>query len=464
MRRPFTIYLMRGTSARRRSWTRRRLVKQSGQRGTAQSSFKGFVLTSGTSRARAGSRFPEPPWNSALRLTGRGRMHFRDLQASSTDSCVQTSRRVVLTLGLSQPLEDGELEPFRVVRADNVEDALRVLAESDVAALVFGPHVAIPQALDVLARRASELPVAAPTIIIVLCAGPEPDPLRSFVDTGQVFYLSRGEISLEHLRSLIVSGARHLALMARRSNDPLGADSEAADHLRDLCGRLPMQTDLASAGRLLIETGRGVLDAKIVQCFVYDADAETLTPADASESEKWTYSAASGLAAFVARTGRQICLDRVGADPRYDSDIDAPPEMTSARFLAEPIRGPNGSPAGVLTAVRSSEQAAFSGEEVRLIELLAECSAPTFNQILLQSRVQALLTKRTAGTEANSAIFRQEALDYHVRNWDQQGDVLKVLPGWLRRTFWLVLGLFSAGSLVLIFLLHGLRHIFVKVN
>ena len=93
------------------------------------------------------------------------------------------------------------------------------------------------------------------------------------------------------------------AFMARRNSDPLEADSENADRMRDLCTRLPMQTDLASAGRLLIETGREVLDAKIVQCFLYDPDAETLTPADASESEKWTYSAASGLAAFVARTG-----------------------------------------------------------------------------------------------------------------------------------------------------------------
>ena len=370
----------------------------------------------------------------------------------------------MLTLGLSQPLEDGALGPFRVVRAENVEEALRVLAESNVAALLFGPHVAIPQALEILARRASELPVAAPTTVIVLCAGPEPDLLRSFVDTGRVFYLSRAETDPEHLRSLIVSGARHLALMARRSSDPLGADSESADRLRDLCARLPMQTDLASAGRLLIETGREVLDAKIVQCFLYDPEAEALTPADASESEKWTYSAACGLAAFVARTGERICLDRVGADPRYDSDIDGPPEMSNARFLAEPIMGPDGSPAGVLTAVRSSEQAAFSGEEVRLIELLAECSAPTFNQILLQNRVQALLTRRTAGTEANSGIFRQEALDYHFRSWDQQGDVLKVLPAWLRRASWVVVGLFSAGLLVLIFLLHGLRHIFGKVN
>jgi hypothetical protein len=225
-----------------------------------------------------------------------------------------------------------------------------------------------------------------------------------------------------------------------------------------------MQTDLANAGRLLIETGLDVLQAKIVQCFVYDPDTETLTAADASESEKWTYSAASGLVAYVARTGEHVCLDCVGTDPRYDSDIDAPLEMRSARFLAEPILGPAGLTACVLTALRRTEQEAFTEDDTRMMELLAECSAPTFNQVLLQNRVQAVLAKRASGSKAHSEIFRQEALDYHVRSWDQQGDVLKVLPTWLRRAFWFVLMLFSASLLGLGFLLRGLRNIFGKVN
>jgi hypothetical protein len=72
--------------------------------------------------------------------------------------------------------------------------------------------------------------------------------------------------------------------------------------------------------------------------------------------------------------------------------------------------------------------------------------------------------KRAAGAEANNAIFRQEALEYHLRSWDQQGDVLKVLPPWLRRAFWIVLALFSASVVGLTFLLHGLRNIFGKAN
>jgi len=391
-------------------------------------------------------------------------MHSRDWQASSTKNCVQPSRRLLLTLGLSLPPEDNKFEPFRIVNVQNVGDALRVLAEEDVAALLLGPSVAQSEALDTLTRSRSERPENAPPTTIVLGVNHDSDLWQKYVDAGQVFYLTRGEIDQENLRHLIVCGVQHFALRADRSRDPLAAGAESAECLLDLCTRLPMQTDLASAGRLVIETGRDILHATIVQCFVYDPDAETITPADASESEKWTYSAASGLVAFVARTGKRVCVDRVGLDPRYDPDIDAPVEMSNARFLAEPIIGLGGLPAGVLTAARSGEHAAFSHEEIRLIESLAECSALTFNQILLQNRVQSLLMKRAAGAEANNAIFREEALEYHLRSWDQQGDVLKVLPPWLRRAFWIVLALFSASVVGLTFLLHGLRNIFGKAN
>ena len=391
-------------------------------------------------------------------------MHSDKLQACSTESCAQPPRRVVLTLGLSQPLGSAKLEPFKVLHAQNVEDALRVLAERDVAVLLLGPGIALPETLDILTRRASEFPVPPSVTTIVSCAGPEPDLLQKFVDAGQIFYLARGEISSQDLRNLILCGTRRLASMASRNCHPLSPDAKSTDCLLDLCSRLPMQTDLASAGRLLIETGRELLRANLVQCFVYDQDAEILTPADASESERWTYSAASGLVAFVARTGEPICLDHVGSDPRYDSDIDAPAEMNNACFLAHPIRGLGESPAGVLTAVRSGKQASFSDEEIRLMELLAEYASPTFNQILLQNRVQALLTNRASGSEANSGIFRQEALDYHVRGWDQQGDVLKVLPAWLRQAFWAVLAVFLASLLGLTLFLYGVRNSLGKGN
>jgi hypothetical protein len=374
---------------------------------------------------------------------------------------MQPSRRNLLTLGLSQLLGNGPREPFNVVEAKSAEDALRVLAAENADVLLLGPKVLPAEALEILARSAAK---SAPPTTILLCADSDPDVWQRFVDSGQIFYLGRGEMNPEDIWALIESAAQFVNMKARLSSHPLAAGQGAADRLLDLCARLPMQMDLASAGRLLIETGGEVLHARIVHCFVYDLDAETLTPADASENEKWSYSAASGLAAFVARTAQRICLERVGADPRFDSDIDAPLEMSNGRFLAEPIFGPAGSPAGVLTAIRGGEQPGFTQEDCRLIELLAECASPTFNQILLQNRIQSLLSARAAGSEANSGIFRQEALDYHVRTFDQQGEVLAVPPLWVRTTFWIVVALFSASLIAAGLLFHGAARIFGKVN
>lgn len=279
-------------------------------------------------------------------------MHLRDSTSSPTHE--QPSRLVVLTLGLSQPIEDDKLAPFRAVHAKNAEDALRILTEGGVAALLLGPCADLLQVPDLLAHSAAKPSGNPAPTTIVLCAASEPDTLQKLVDAGQIFYAARGEVSAEQLRNLITCGTRHFALIADQSRDRLAIDDERSERLLDLCTRLPMQTDLAIAGRLLIETGRDLLQAKIMQCFVYDADTETLTATDASESEKRTYSAASGLVAFVARTGEHVRLDCIGTDARYDFDIDAPLEMRSARFLAEPVLGPAGLTACVLTALRGT--------------------------------------------------------------------------------------------------------------
>jgi len=204
-----------------------------------------------------------------------------------------------------------------------------------------------------------------------------------------------------------------------------------------------------------------LIDASYVQCLIYDADEQTLTNADA-ENKEVSYSAASGLTAFVASTGARLNIDRVGADARYDSDIDNPGGSESARLIAEPIVGADGVPVAVITAVRGAESAAFSAEDLRILRSIAEFAAPTFSQIILQKRVQGLLTGRA--TDPKSEVFRREALEYHIRSWDQQGDVLKTLPMWLRRSYWIVLVMVLIGLAGVAVLVPGLKNLFGKVN
>jgi GAF domain-containing protein len=368
-------------------------------------------------------------------------MHLNDRQESVRENCLAPSRLTILTIGLNRPFDDALPESFGIVEAANAEDALRRLAEEEVAVLILGSDLAPNEALSILTRHCSNSPDSS-TAAVLLCAGSEPELFQTLVNEGHVFYMARGELTAEQLRSIAICAANRFRFRLERQ-DPLAAQVARIDQLLDFCIRVPMQADLRSAAALLIETGRELLNADLVQYLAYDPEDETLTPADAVDHEEWCESAAAGLAAFVARTGERIRLDCAGMDPRYDAETDNPGGPEDARFLAAPVIGPKGVPVGVITAARSGKSTPFLPEDSQLLELLAECAAPTLSQILLQTRVQALLVKRAEGS--NSDVFREEALEYHIRSWDQQGDVLRTLPPWLRTTYWVMLALVLVG-------------------
>jgi GAF domain-containing protein len=376
-------------------------------------------------------------------------MRFEDTQESVQEGCLIPSQLTILTIGLARPLADVSLHPLRIVEAASTEEALRHLEQEAVAVLVLGSRLAPREALDILTLYNSNS-LGSSTAAILLCAGSEPELFQTLVNEGYIFYMARGEIPAEQLRSIVVCAAARFRARLKAHQDPLAAQVARIDQVLDFCIRLPMQADLTGAAALLIETARELMSAELVQYLAYDPEEDTLTPADAVDHKEWSESAAAGLAAFVARTGERIRLDCVGMDPRYDAETDNPGGGEDARFLSEPVTGPKGVPVGVITAARNGKSAPFSLEDAQLLELLAGCAAPTLNQILLQNRVQALLIKRAEGSGSNSDIFREEALEYHIRSWDQQGDVLKTLPPWLRTTYWVMLALVLVGLLGLV--------------
>jgi hypothetical protein len=386
-----------------------------------------------------------------------------NLQASTMESKLPLSPSLILTLGLNQPVGTIGFDGFQIVAAENANDALHRLANDDVAVLILGARLSAKEALGILTAYAGQSPVT-PAGTIILSADGQTELFQKFVDDGLIFYLVNGELAREQLGSLVAKAAGRSLIKSNRKLTLLSENAPSADRLLDFCVRLPMQSDLASASELLVNTISELIEVAHVRCLVYDPENETLTPANISDSNEEGYSAASGLTAFVARTGESLAFDRVREDARYDSDIDNPWETGNAHFLAQPIVGPDGLPVAVITAVRSGDSTPFSGEDLRLIEFLAECAAPTFSQILLQNRMQALLTQRATGTDSNSAVFRPEALEHHIRKWDQQGDVLKALPLWLRESYWIVLALCLAGIFALALLTPGLRTFFGKVN
>ncbi|MFZ0771838.1 MAG: HlyD family efflux transporter periplasmic adaptor subunit [Candidatus Sulfotelmatobacter sp.] len=355
------------------------------------------------------------------------------------------SQLTILTIGLARPLGDDLLQAFRVVEAAGTEDALRRLAQEEVAVLVLGSRLAPDEAFYILTHHSSNSPDNSTAAILLLCAGCDPELFQPAVNEGHIFYMAREGITGDQLRLIIVCGAARFRSQLKGRKDPLAARVARIDQLLDFCIRVPMQADLPSAAGLLIAITRELINAEFVQYLVYDAEEETLTPAGVLDNKGWSESAAAGLAAFVARTGERIRLDCIGMDPRYDFETDNPGGREDARFMAEPLIGPKGLPVGVITATRSGQSIPFSEEDAQLVDLLAECAAPTFNQIALQNRVQALLLKRAEGS--NSDVFREEALEYHIRSWDQQGDILKTLPAWLGATYWVMLALVFVGLL-----------------
>jgi GAF domain-containing protein len=363
--------------------------------------------------------------------------------------CTQESvqqRPALLAVGLNCPLDGASFASFRIIHAEDAEDALRNLGhEEEVAVLLLGPRLKPMVALSILDRYSSILPGNA-TAAVLLCAGSEPELFQTLVNEGHIFYMARGDLAPEQLRSIVTCAAGRFLSKRKGVTDSFTTQAARIDELLDYCMRLPMQEDLPSAAGLLTTTARQLINAEHVQYLVYDAENETLTRADALDHREWGESAASGLAAFVARTGQPTRLDGVGLDPRYDAEIDNPSGPEDVQFLAVPLIGPQGMPAGVITATRNRESSRFSEEEALLLELLAECAAPTINQIALQNRVQALLLKRAEGT--SSDLFREEALEHHVRSRDQHGGVLKTLPSWLRSTYWVTLVVFFAGLIV----------------
>lgn len=358
------------------------------------------------------------------------------------------SRPMILTVGLTRPFEQGLHDSFCVAEATNPEDAVRRLAQEKVAVLVLGSRLLPSDALSILTHQIANSP-GTRTAVVLFCAGTEPESFQTFVNEGHIFYMARNEITAEQLRSVVASAAARFQSRPQEHHDPWEAPAAAVDLLADFCIRLPMQGDISSATALLIETARELISAELVQYLAYDPEDDTLAPADAVDDKECKGSAAAGLAAYVVRTSARIQLKCVGMDARYDAETDNPGGSEDAHFLAEPVIGCHGAPLGVITATRTGKSKPFSAEDAHCLELLAECAAPTLSQILLQNRIQAWMIKQTGLSGSNSDVFREEALEHHTRSWDQQGQVLKTLPPWLRRVYWVVLGVVFGGLLLL---------------
>src|SRR5882672_10097554 len=59
--------------------------------------------------------------------------------------------------------------------------------------------------------------------------------------------------------------------------------------------------------------------------------------------------------------------------------------------------------------------------------------------------------RRLSAVLSPPTIFREEALEYHVRGNRTQGDLLRISPRWTHWTYWLLVAVFLAGSTYVVF-------------
>ncbi len=377
-----------------------------------------------------------PVFSAALDFLDLGETEWRQWRIR-----LAAVRPVVLAAGLDRELVDACRQVTRVEEAAAVDDVVRCFAQQDAAVLVLGPGVEAAASHRIVSLITSQFP-ANRTTILLIGAEAEPELLQELVDRDRLFYLSKSPVSAIQMRSLVVAAVGRYVENITGNGHALAADVAENDALMDACASLAGQTDMSGAATVLVDAVCGLLRTERARFLLYDPQTEVLSAPDA-EAESGD-SVSSGLAGFAARTGERIHLQEAGIDPRYDADVDNPHGDGRERFVAWPVFGVGERLIGILTAVRTREAPPFESGELRILDLLVACAAPAMSQILLQTQIDKELRRRTTGV-SGAEIFREEALEYKNRGWDQEGDVLRICPPWLTRTHWISVALLAGG-------------------
>jgi len=358
----------------------------------------------------------------------------------------RASIAIVLAMGLDYPL-DWDDENLRILEVGVKEDASTLLHEENISVLILGPDLSAESAQEVLAQRQAEYPGACTSNIVLGC-GANVTLFQPFLDEDQLFYVSRGAMPLAQLQPLVLAGAQRFHFKQKELEDGLQATAAPATRVLDFCTRLAFQTDLATAGELLVEAVQILVSADRAHYLIYEEEEETLwTARVGADSKERSESPCAGLVGYVARTGEPVRLERCVEDSRYDVETDDPGGAQDSRFLTEPMLGNDGTVIAVVTAVRNGTSEPFSDDEVATLKLLTACSASTFGGILLQKRIRALLLEQVESTFNRANVFRQEAIEYYAGEQKQEGEILYSSPAWLRHTHWLSIGLLLLGFL-----------------
>lgn len=337
---------------------------------------------------------------------------------------------------------------MRLRQVASPDEALAVLRQDEVAVLCVGePWVG--KAAEQFLQAAHALGNTHRRLDMVLSAGDEPEIFQDLIDQDLLYYMSPKAPPLDDIGRILNSASNHRRSLLRAAKDGDKHD----DSRRQILGvtQALNQATLEELPVLACQILEQLLDVEQAECLLYDRPSETLWTRTAGLGDERRESAAAGLVSFVVRTASPVCLDRVGADPRYESDADNDGGDPDQRFLAVPIvsNAAEARALGVLVALRAPSGVPFDNDDQAVLRMLAEQLAPAVDRCMQQVQLDQDEQQQATTPNGDDDLFRREALEHYFQDLGDQGHLLELSPRWTQWTYPLLL------SVVLVALIYS---------
>lgn len=308
-----------------------------------------------------------------------------------------------------------------------VEGALTVLDAPAEADLVVVSLDRLPSILDGLAEA---------SVVVVIGDPASPPPCAAHVVT-------RAWPEAE-LAALLVALATQAQAPTPLPLPASPAEAQVAQRALGASRKLAAITTSAACETTMVESLVELLELDRAYCLFYDPETASLwSEAKLHGPTGDERRAASGLAGYVARTGRTVVIDRAGGDPRFVGAIDDPHGDPGDRLVAHPVHGSDGAIHAVLVGARRARRPAIGEAERMLVARFAQLATPILDQLSIHLRAQDILDD-AAG---DGGLFRRQARE--AQAMPRWGDVVRVSPAWLSAGYWLLV-LLLAGSAVFV--------------
>lgn len=333
---------------------------------------------------------------------------------------------------------------YGVDEVDTSAAALERIAAGGTRVLIVGQQLADTTGAALLERATATFRPDDRMPVTFLLAGL--DGATPQIDDTEipVFYrLVRG-MDPKRVSELMSQAAAPLPPQPPGEADPAFA-ATVDTHVRALGAEM----EPAAAARAAIAAVVELVDADRARCLYCDDENDLLWSAagpergggEAAGAHAREFSVSAGLAGFTARARVGVIVPRAADDAQYCAEVDNPGGTGRDCLAIQPVAGPDGHVHAVLIAVRDAGRPPFTPAELDKLAALASGWAPYILHMSMRVQADGILGDRL--DRGPSEIFRQEAIVHLVRR-GQRGDVVRVYPGWVRSTYWLVIAALAA--------------------